>query len=256
MKILGQPIGRMYITTIILLSAIAAVSAYTLRVVPYPLLLAVLVSAVIELLVSRLYLKRALRIPYSAIVTGLIIGSIAPPTGSIAIVSLASAIAVLSKFFIRVRKSNVFNPAALGLLIALPIFGIGDQWWAASNYNVFGIAISITLLLVIAAYEARRLTAAASFILVALASILALAGISQLSPIMVLTAFLGINFYFAFVMLCEPKTSPSKRYQQIIFGASVAVLFTVVSFLRINYPLLIALVIGNVAYAIYRAVRR
>ncbi|MDE1870909.1 MAG: RnfABCDGE type electron transport complex subunit D [Candidatus Micrarchaeota archaeon] len=256
MRILGQPVGRMYITTIILLSSIAAISSYTLRIVPYPLLLAVLVSSLLEIAIARFHFKRSLRVPYSAIVTGLIIGSIAPPTGSMAIVLVASAFAVFSKFFIKMRGSNIFNPAALGLIIALPIFGAGDQWWAASNYNILGIAVSLTLVLVITAYEARRLTAAASFVLVSLISTIAIGGISHLSPIGILAAFFSINFYFAFVMLCEPKTSPNSRYHQIAFGASIAILYIAIGSLRISYPLLIALLLGNAAYALYRVKRR
>ncbi len=246
----------MYIWTIALLSVVVAVSAYTMHTVPYPLLLAVAVSALLDLAISKFYLKRPARIPVSGIITGLIIGAVAPLLGSLIVVTVASAVAIMSKFFIKVKHVNVFNPATLGLLVSLAAFGVGDQWWAASNYNVYGIAVSLTIILVIASYEARRWILSVSFIAAVFVFTLVYSGISHLSSASVLASFFGINFFFAFIMVAEPRTSPPGKYSQVALGVFVAMAYAALAIYRIEYPLLVALLIGNVAYVAYKLLKR
>lgn len=252
MRILNQTISSMYLWAIALLSAVIAISAYTLRIVPYSLLLAVGVSAFLEFAISRFYLKRQPRIPVSGIITGMIIGSVAPITGSFLLVIAASVIAIVSKFVIKSRHVNILNPAAFGLLASMFVFGVGGQWWAAANYNVYGVALSLTVVLVIAAYEARRWISSLVFIAVTLAFSVFYKGILTLSLSSLAAAFFGINFFFAFVMLAEPKTSPAGKYGQIAFGALVAFAYAALAIYKMQYPLLEALLIGNVIYLAYK----
>lgn len=251
MRILNRTVS-MHILAIALLSMLAAVSSYTLHVFPFALILSVALAGLFEILIRKFYLKHRFKIPYSGLITGLIIGAVAPINAPLLLVAIAAAIAIASKFFIRFRSSNIFNPAALGLVIALAAFGIGDEWWIASNYNVYGIALSLTPLLVILAYEARRLPAALSFVGMSLALGLALGGLSAISSAAIVALLFGVNYFFAFVMLVEPKTSPSNRYAQVVYGASLAVLYVAFAFLRMPYPLLLVLLAGNLFYLAYR----
>ena len=139
----------MHLWTIVLLSILAVISSYTLHTFPVPLILAVVVAGITEALIRRFYLKHAFKIPYSGLITGLIIGCVAPINAPLLLILIAGIIAVVSKFFIQYRSSNIFNPASLGLIIALAIFGLGDEWWVASNYNIYGIAITLTPILII-----------------------------------------------------------------------------------------------------------
>ena len=118
----------MHLWTIALVSILVVVSSYTMRVVPVSLILAVILCAVLEMLVRRLYLRHPFKMPWSGLITGLIIGSVAPVNVPLALVAVAAAIAILSKFFIQYKSSNIFNPATLGLIIALPLFALGDEW--------------------------------------------------------------------------------------------------------------------------------
>lgn len=254
MKILNQHIAPMYIWAIALLLAIAAVSSYTLRTVPYALIAAAASAAALDLMLSVLVLKHKPRIPFSGIITGLIIGSVAPVNAPLMLVLLASLIAVASKLFLKYKSVNILNPAALGLVVALAAFGMGDAWWAASSYNVYGIAVSLTPILIILAYQARRLTAAAAFVIVGIAASLALDG--ALSLIGIASAILGFNYLFAFVMLVDPKTSPNHRLMQIAYGAAVALIGTAATLLAAPYPLLVALIVGNLVYMAYRKAGR
>ena len=242
----------MHLWTIALVSILVVVSSYTMRVVPVSLILAVILCAVLEMLVRRLYLRHPFKMPWSGLITGLIIGSVAPVNVPLALVAVAAAIAILSKFFIQYKSSNIFNPATLGLIIALPLFALGDEWWVASNYNIYGIAVTLTPILIILAYEAKRLPAALSFSGVSFLIALLVSGVHLTSASSVLAVLFSINYFFAFVMLIEPKTSPNNRYAQLAYGSGLALLYLAFVYLRLSYPLLALLLIGNILYLVYR----
>lgn len=252
MKILNQHIARMYVLTIILLTAFDIVSSYNLRQVPYALIIAVVASMLVEIAITKLYLKQNIKIPFSAMVTGLIIGSVAPINAPLMLVLVASLIAIVSKFFIRIKSTNILNPATIGLLVALAIFGVGDQWWAASSYNVYGLIISFTPLFIIGAYEARRMVSGLSYVIITLVLSLVLSKSGNLALGTVVTLIFSINYLFAFVMVADPKTSPHKKSLQVVFGGSVALISALLLVYGIPYALLIALLIANIGYGVYR----
>jgi Na+-translocating ferredoxin:NAD+ oxidoreductase RnfD subunit len=253
MKILGQPVGWMYVLTIILLTALAAAASYASGVFPFPLLAAVIACSVAEILIAGFYFRRTLKIPYSGIITGLIIGCVAPINAPLALILVASLAAILSKFFIKLRSGNIFNPASVGLLIALGIFSMGDAWWVSMNYSVFGLVIFLTPVLILSAYEARRLVLSLSFVVF----IIILTLISAHSPAGVLAdteaAALSVNYFFAFLMLPEPKTSPPKNSEQVVYGALIALLYFALSGSGIPYATFSALLLGNAIYALQRS---
>ncbi len=254
MKILSQHIARMYVLTIILFIAFVAASSYGLGLVPYALIVAVACASLVEAAIMVLYLKQKAKIPFSAIITGFIIGAVAPINAPILLVIIASVIAILSKYFVRAKGTNIFNPATLGLLLSLAIFGMGDQWWAASSYNVYGLLISFTPLFIISAYEARRAISGLSFVVVTLVIGLILSKSGNIGSVgYLLTALFSVNYLFAFVMVADPKTSPHKNRLQFAFGASIAIISALLAVYGIPYPLLISLLIGNLAYAAYRS---
>lgn len=255
MRLLNHSIGTMYVWTIALLSLLAVLSSYTLRQVPVALVASVILASAVDMLVAVLLHRRKPRMPLSGIISGLIIGMVAPINAPLLLVALADVIAVLSKHFIKARHTNIFNPAALGLLVALAVFGMGDEWWAAGSYNVMGLALSAAPVLVIAAYEAKRITASAAFILVSVVIYAAYGhGIGSLQAFG--TLLLSVNYIFAFVMLADPKTSPHPFAMQLAYGASVAVLYSALALLLVPYSLLIALLSCNLAYAAHRLLAR
>lgn len=244
--------GAMYLWAIALLTLLAVVSGYTLHLFPWALISAVASAVVADILISRFHHKHKLRIPFSAIITGLIVGSVAPHNAPVALAVLASLVAILAKNFVRVRRVNVFNPAALGLIVALALFSMGDEWWAAGSFNVYGVAISLAPILIVSAYQARRLTASLSFAIASVGIAIA-ANLGYLSSLGGVAALLfSANYYMAFIMVAEPKTSPHKRLPQAVFGAGVAVGIAVFAMAGAPYPSLLALLIGNIAYTGYR----
>ncbi len=242
----------MYKTTILLLILVIAVSSYFLNQFPYSVILAVITCLIIEAAIKKVHHKRQLEISYTAIITGLIIGSVAPSNAPAVAIVLASIIAVMSKLFIKVKGSNIFNPASFGLVIALALFGIGDSWWVAAPFAVYGVLITITPLLIICSWEARRLYVGASFAIASFAAQLLLGGTAALSVAALWTTAVSVNYFLAFIMACEPKTSPVKKQMQVIYGVGLALLVTVLSLSRLPYPLQLAILAANLAYAFYR----
>ncbi len=252
MKLMGQNIGSMYLWAIALLILVVGSASYASAQFPLPLVLAVAVAVAIDAFIERMYLRRALRFPVSAVITGLIIGSVAPLNAPLPLVLFAVIIALMSKHFIKTKRGNVFNPAAFGLLIALFLFSVGDDWWAAANFNVLGLALTITPILAIAAYKAHRLTASVSFVAAAFVMAILLSH-SVPSPQSLVVSLLGINFFFAFIMVAEPKTSPHDKRLQAAFGAGIAVVYMLLASYGVTYSILLALLVGNLAYAAYRS---
>lgn len=250
MNIFGQAVGRMYMWSIALLLILDAYSSYTLQQFPVALAFATALCAAVELLVIRYYLHQELKVPFSGIITGMIIGSVAPISAPLLAVAIACIVAVLSKAFIRVKSVNIFNPASLGMLAGLGLFLIGDEWWAASSVSAYGMVIPLSVVLVIAAYEARRLTAAVSFIVVNLVIAMLLA--HSFTFYSLGAVLISINYFFALLMLVEPKTSPHKGTAQVAYGAGIGIAYAILSMSGVIYAYFISLLLGNAVYAIYR----
>lgn len=258
MKIMGTEVPSMYAWTMLLLSALATLESYLYHQIPFNLLVSVTVAAVFDILIKKFYLKKSTNFPYSAIISGLIIGSIAPIDSPIVLGAAAAAVAVLSKFFIRIKNMNLFNPAALGLLISLFLFSQGDQWWAANGYNIAGYIIPFSIVLLISNYKARKLAVSASFLVPSFIIGLVLTAVSnvQITPFIILSSLLQLNFFYAFIMVSEPKTSPFRRTEQIIFGVAVAILAYLFSLYGVMFSLLLSLLLANMGFALWKLYRQ
>lgn len=242
----------MYVWTIILLVFLAVVASFARSAFPINLLIAVITATALDILIKKVWLKKT-GMPFSAIISGIIIGSIAPFNAPVSVVVLASAVVILSKFLIRFND-HVFNPAALGLLVSLSLFGLGDEWWAAgASVNILGAALTLTPLLILASYKAGKLGVSLPFLL-ATAILYHAMGIAtiSLSGANIIRFLDSLPYYFGFIMVSEPRTSPYIRKEQIAFGISVAVISVLLTIYSIKYALFIALLLGNLAYALYR----
>lgn len=254
MKALRSCIASMYPVTCFLLLLLAAVASYNLRAFPMPLFAAIAACALLDLAVKKLFLKREPRFPSSAVITGIIIGSIAPFDSPLHVVIAASVVAIASKYLLRIKGRHVFNPATLGLLVALSLFRLGDVWWAAAGISFSGFAIPLTLILIIASYMAGKLKVAIPFLIIA--AVLYAATEFANAPLTaagMLSFFASMPYYFAFIMLSEPKTSPNTPLEQIAFGVAVAILVFALGYSHVKYAFFTALLAANLAYSVYRS---
>jgi Na+-translocating ferredoxin:NAD+ oxidoreductase RnfD subunit len=210
---------------------------------------AVFVSVLVDI-VCNIIKKRKWNMPDGAVITGLIISLILSTMTSFGIIAATAGIAILSKHLLVYKKKPIFNPAALGLLISVPIFQTGQSWWGA-----FGDLPAWTILFLLAGgYKiTSRLNKfpqvfsflGTSFILLFLMGHFNIGdAVDALRP-----PFINATIFFGFFMLTDLPTSPVKDKDQIIFGILTALTGTIIYgiFGGLMY-LYIGLCIGNLYY--------
>lgn len=264
---LGKYFRSMYYVTIAVL-AVVAVSQSIGRGFPINLVVAVLTTSVLDVAIKGLWLKRRPAMPLSAIITGLIIGSVsvnAPVIG----VFVASILAIFSKFVIKLKGSHIFNPAVFGVVISQfaspaahgPV--AHESARAVEGFSVGGLTVALPLvpLLILANWRARKLWISIPF-LAASALLYYFTGLANLdsSNAQDIFKFLAVlPYYFAFIIISEPKTTPYAKIEQVVFGVGIAalsVLPLIIFGFYSHVVALIALLLGNLIYAIYRVTIR
>ncbi|MGH7615995.1 MAG: RnfABCDGE type electron transport complex subunit D [Gemmatimonadaceae bacterium] len=162
--------------------------------------------------------------PDGALLTGLFVAMILSPHESWWVGALTGAVAIVSKYALRVRNANLFNPAALALVVTFYAFGTGQSWWGALPELP---PAALVLLFATGIYVSRRLNK--------MAAVLSFLGCYY--GLITVTAFVGnpagvaelyrapdlhAALFFAFFMVTDPPTSPPKARDQVTFGAITA----------------------------------
>lgn len=171
----------------------------------FNLIVAPATAAVLDFMLANFISKRK-AFPWLGLISGLIIALLLAPNPLFAFV--AATIAIAGKYIIRIKKRNIFNPAAFALFV-LSIFGIVTAWWGVLHWIVVPLGLLV-------AYKIRRLETSLSFLV---AYFLAIYAVKGAFPLEDYTAY-----FFAFVMVLEPVTSPFARKGKLIFGPAVALL--------------------------------
>lgn len=157
----------------------------------------------------------------------------------------ASVIAIASKYLIAVRRKHIFNPAAFGVAATALLLGDAASWWVGTAAMLPFVLIGGLLMV----RKLRRSDLVWSFLIAAAVAVLATNVGQSIGPITVLgRTFLDAPlFFFAFVMLTEPLTSPPTSRKRIAYGALVGVLFAPALHIGSVYSTPeLALLIGNV----------
>ncbi len=163
------------------------------------------------------YIKERTRvISSSAVITGLIIGLVISSSGQAAwITPLAVLVAIGSKYLLRLKGRHIFNPAGLGILFMILLFNSSTDWSGTYYWYILGPAGLYF------SYKIRKLEVILSYFIVSLL----LFGAQALAQKIYLSAVFGyFSYFFIFIMLIEPKTSPVSKIGKIIFGAGTAAL--------------------------------
>ena len=202
--------------------------------------------------------KGVWRFPSGALLTAMIISMVLRVQEPWWVLAVTSSLAVLSKYCFRVRTANVFNPAALALIVSFYAFHTGQNWWGA----LVDLPLPALLLLVAAglfiADRVDKMPLAICFLgsYFALFTAASFAG----DPLKVAEIFRTPDaqaaLYFAFFILTDPATSPTKHPDQIRCGILVALVsFAVFELWGVVYFLLAGTMLGNLWHAWRRAQR-
>jgi Na+-translocating ferredoxin:NAD+ oxidoreductase RnfD subunit len=247
-------VGRFFRTPkgllIIVLGVLVAIAAGPAgpKAVMIEMLAACVPAMAIDLVVLKVRRHRWV-FPDGALLTAMIVAMIVSPLEPWYVAATTASIAVASKYVFRARTANVFNPAALALLATFYVFHTRQSWWGAlpdvaplAVLALFATGVFITK-------RVDRLPAMLAFLGVYFGLVTADAFLGNVRDVAGLYRPPDVNaaLFFAFFMVTDPPTSPTRTKDQLIFGALTAVA-SFALFLTIGraYFLLAGLLLANV----------
>jgi Na+-translocating ferredoxin:NAD+ oxidoreductase RnfD subunit len=217
------------------------------------MLAAVLGATLAEFAVDRIR-RQPLAWPSSALLSGMIVGFVLDPFTPLAVTAVVGVLATLSKYLFATHRWHVFNPAALALLVSVPLFGTGQSWWGALPDLSWPFVL---VLLAAGTFLVDRINKAplvltflgTSFGLFTALSLVDPAAVAELFR----APFLQATLFLALFMLTDPPTSPSRYTDQVIIGVLVGAVSCAAQLLGAGQLyLLLGLLAGNVALACRR----
>lgn len=165
----------------------------------------------------------------SVYITALILSLIITPINSfdkIPYLTATGILAISSKYILAIKKKHIFNPAALAVVLASMFLNFGASWWIGNSYMLIPVLIGGLLVI----RKVRHLSMVTAFLVV-----YAVFTGSHL----IQTILESPIFFFSFIMLTEPQTTPPRKNLQIIYGG-------LVGFISVFQAPEIALLIGNI----------
>lgn len=205
-----------------LLTLVAMLGVGVAQALP-DVLSAMFVAALVDLALMVI-VRREWAFPGGALLTGLFVALVLSPSEGAYVAGLTSALAVAGKYLFRTRWSNVFNPAALGLVASYFLFGAGQSWWGSLPTLS---AVGPPLVLGLGVFIADRVNKLP----------LVLAYLGAFFGLFALTALLGhaaavqevfrspdanAVLFLALFMLDDPPTSPVRYCDQVVFAVLAA----------------------------------
>lgn len=169
-------------------------------------------------------------------------------TGSLELAMLTAAVAIASKFALRVGDKHVFNPTNFALVVMMLATG---EVWASPGQWGSGVVFAFVLACAggIVVNRAARADVTLAFLAV-WAGLIVARSVWLGEPLAIPLHRLqnGALVLFAFFMISDPKTTPDSRAGRLIFAAGVALGAYVVQFwlFRTN-PLLWSLALCSLA---------
>ncbi|HEY0931256.1 MAG TPA: RnfABCDGE type electron transport complex subunit D [Gemmatimonas sp.] len=186
-------------------------------------------------------------VPDGALLTGWLIALVLSPHQPWHVAAAASIIGIGAKHALRVKRANVLNPAAAGVVATYFLFGSGQSWWGALPELP---TPWIALLLATGAFMTWRLhktALALSFLGVYYLIATALAFVDPAKVVALYRApDVHMALFFAGFMATDPPTSPPRYGDQLKYGALAAVV-SMVLYMTVGavYFLLGGLLVAN-----------
>ena len=240
---------RLHVAAVIITIHVLGQVALGFQVSVPQVLAAILTCAVLEVAIT-FYQTRTLVWPASAMLTGsgvaLILRVVGTPvndhwsTYAWWLFALVAGLSLLTKYVIRYRGTQIFNPSNIGLVVTFVVLGSAtveplDFWWSPLGPAML---LAYAVILVGGLLITRRLkllALAASFWIVLAAGLGVLAASGHcMTANWAFAPVCGFDFWrvvvaspetmvFLFFMLTDPKTVPGGRVGRVVFGTLVAI---------------------------------
>jgi Na+-transporting NADH:ubiquinone oxidoreductase subunit NqrB len=250
--------ARHYQIAALSLLLLFSMGALDLGAKPLPSLL-----AVASALATQALCTRAWRLPKidlrSPLITGLSL-SLLLRADAPWLFAAAGAIAILSKFVLRVDGKHVWNPAGFAIVVLL--FGTDHVWISPGQWGASLWFASLLGFLAILVLQASRRSDMALFFLGSHAALLLARALWLGDPLAIPLHQLesGALLIFAFFMISDPRTSPDARLARMLFAVAVALLAHYLAFfMQMRPALYVALIalspVNPVLDRVFRAER-
>lgn len=247
---------RLMLYFMVLLLAVAA-GASALGVLPYNAwdILLSTVAFVGICFAANTLIARLLKIQpniESSLITGLILAAIVGPLSlpqDWLVLAVTALAAIVSKYLLTLKRSHIFNPAALGVTVSAIALGEAASWWIGSAVMLPVVLLGGLVMM----KKIRRWHLIATFLGVYLgplaldALVVQGRGLLEIATMLANLMVASPLLFFSFVMLVEPLTAPQTTARRIAFGAVVGLaLFLLQRFaISISYSLELSLLAGN-----------
>lgn len=202
---------------IIFLSVVLLCLAYTsqnLQLI-YSGLIAVFAALILDSIFLS-YKNKKITLSESAVISGLIITFVLASDNAKWIFVVAPLLAILAKQIIRFNHKHIFNPSGFGILAVMLLFKADAQWLGSNLWYIFIPFGSYFI------WNYRKFEILYGYIIGFLITFGILILFVEKSNLLGIVNYL--NFFFIFVMLIEPKTTPISTLGKYLFGFGVAVL--------------------------------
>lgn len=160
---------------------------------------------------------------------------------------LAAVVSIVSKYIIRIKGKHIFNPSALGIVVA--VFFTGNAWispgqWGSGAVIMFGVCCFGFIVTT----RVQKLDVSLAF-LGTFATLLFARQIIYLGwPIdhFIQSVSTGSLLLFSFFMITDPKTTPNHLVVRIIWSAAIAAIaFYLTAFKFMNGAPILVLVLAQ-----------
>lgn len=193
---------------------------------------------------TQLLCERLLKLPHAGLLSPIITSfglTLLLRAGALWIPPLAGALAIASKYAVRIRGRHFFNPANFGLCCLMLL--TPEAWCSPTQWGESGILLLWILALGLAvAHRAFRADVSVAFLgswlLLRAARVLYL---GQHPAVLLHQLASGSLLLFTFFMISDPKTTPRSRAARIAFACIVACVAFALSLRWVQNPILWAL---------------
>jgi Na+-translocating ferredoxin:NAD+ oxidoreductase RnfD subunit len=218
---------------------------------------AIVAAGLLDLLILRKKYQ-VWEFPDGAVLTGMFVAMVLSPYEPWYVAACTSAFAILTKHLFRTRSANIFNPAALALVVAFHLFDTGQSWWGALP-EVSPIAMAALFVTgIFITDRVNKMPLVLSFLGAYYLFFTATAFLGDAGKVAEVFRPPDLNavLFFAFFILTDPPTSPVKYPDQLMCGVIVAaVSYAAYEWIGAAYYLLAGVLVGNVWEAWRRARR-
>lgn len=216
-------------------------------------LASILFAGLIDALILRFIRHRITghpwEFPSGAVLTAMLICMVLSVREPWYVMASTSVLAVVTKYLLRTRAGNLFNPAALAMVASFYLYDTAQSWWGAlpNLPPAWLTVLTITGLFIADRVNRMPLVIAYLATYFLLFTVAAYVGDPRVVAQIFRPPDVHAALFFAFFFLTDPPTSPVAYRPQLVCGVIVAAAaFSIFEWLGAVHFLLSGALVGNV----------